>query len=140
MDVCVGMDTNPDLHRLGQRLVGRWTSEATPPMVPGTTITGSSEFEWLDGERFLIYRTHYDHPQFPDAIAILGGAEELRMHYFDARGVQRLFELTVTDEGWTILMRRESAVGSYASGDAPFPSPGEPPLAMRLPQRVNEER
>ena len=41
-------------------------------MVPGTVITGWGRFEWLDGEEFLIFRFHYDHAEFPDAISIFG--------------------------------------------------------------------
>ncbi len=109
-----------ELQELGGRLVGHWTTEATHPQVPGTVITGWGRFEWLDGEEFLIFRFHYDHPEFPDAISILGDTDGLRMHYFDARGVHRLFELTVTDDGWTVAMDRHSPAGSFASDDAPF--------------------
>jgi hypothetical protein len=111
---------NTDLQSLGRRLVGRWTTEATHPAVPGTVISGSSQVEWLEGERFLIYRTQNDHPDFPDAISIIGDTDGLHMHYFDSRGVNRLFELTVADDGWAIAMGRDSDAGSFASSDAPF--------------------
>ena len=103
---------NTDLQSLGRRLVGRWTTEATHPAVPGTVIAGSGDVEWFEGERFLIYRTHYDHPDFPDAISIIGDTGGLHMHYFDTRDVYRLFELTVAAEGWAIAM------GLH--GDPPF--------------------
>ena len=77
------MDT--ELQTLGRRLVGEWTTQATHPEMPGTVIEGSSQFEWLAGNQFLIIHTHYDHPEFPDAIAIVGDTDGLRMHYFDAR-------------------------------------------------------
>jgi hypothetical protein len=107
---------NTDLQNLGRRLVGRWATEATHPAVPGTVIAGSSQVEWLEGERFLIYRTHYDHPDFPDALSIIGDTGGLRMHYFDIRGVYRLFELTVAADGWAIAM------GLH----------GDPPFAQRM--------
>ena len=47
------MDTR--LQDLGRRLAGRWTTEATHPALPGAAIAGTSECEWLAGERFLIY-------------------------------------------------------------------------------------
>jgi hypothetical protein len=109
-----------DLQRLGRRLVGRWTTEATHPRLPGTVVRGSSEIEWLDGERFLIYRSSYDHPDIPDAISIIGDTDGLRMHYFDSRGVHRNLEVTVRDEGWEIAMSRHAPAGSFASPDAPF--------------------
>jgi hypothetical protein len=80
---------NTDLQKLGPRLVGQWTTEATHPARPGTVILGSSQVEWLEGERFLIYRTYYDHPDFPDAISIIGNTDGFQMHYFDTRGQLR---------------------------------------------------
>jgi hypothetical protein len=111
---------NADLQSLGRRLVGRWTTEATHPVVPGTVVAGSGEVEWLEGERFLIIRSRSDHPDFPDAISILGDTDGLHMHYFDSRGVHRIYELTVTEDGWETAMDRHSSAGSFASGDAPF--------------------
>src|SRR5437763_12614707 len=111
---------NADLPSLGRRLVGEWTTEATHPAVPGTIIPGASHFEWLEGEQFLIFRTHYDHADFPDAISIIGDTDGLRMNYYDSRGVYRLYEATVAADGWAILMDRRSPAGSFASSDAPF--------------------
>ena len=111
---------NADLQDLGRRLVGRWTTEATHRGLPGAIIRGSSEIEWLEGERFLIYRSSYDHPDIPDSISIIGDTDGLRMHYFDTRGVHRIFKLTVTGEGWEMTMDRHSSAGSFASPDAPF--------------------
>src|SRR5438132_14072183 len=111
---------NAELQTLGRRLVGRWTTEATHPGLPGAVIRGSSEIEWLDGERFVIYRSSYDHPEIPDSISIIGDTDGLRMHYFDSRGVHRILDVTVTDEGWEMAMDRHSSAGPLASPDAPF--------------------
>lgn len=111
---------NADLQSLGRRLVGRWTTEATHPDLPGAVIPGSSDVEWLDGERFLIFRSHSDHPDIPDAISIIGDTDGLQMHYYDTRGVHRIYRLTVTDIGWEIAMDRHAPAGSFASGDATF--------------------
>ena len=111
---------NADLQDMGRRLVGRWTTEATHRGLPGAIIRGSSEIEWLEGERFLIYRSSYDHPDIPDSISIIGDTDGLRMHYFDARGVHRIFKVTVTGEEWEMTMDRHSSAGSFASPDAPF--------------------
>ena len=106
---------NADLQDLGRRLVGRWTTEATHPGLPGAIVRGSSEIEWLEGERFLIYRSSYDHPAIPDSISIIGDTDGLRMHYFDTRGVHRIFKVTVTSEGWEMAMDRHSSAGSFES-------------------------
>ncbi len=76
------------------------------------------EVEWLEGARFLIHRARNDHPDFPDSISIVGyvdrdrvdnpsggepnSAENLCMHYFDSRGVFRVYDLSVDDEAWRI--------------------------------------
>ena len=109
-----------DLQSLGQRLVGRWTTDATHPRLPGTVIDGSTEIEWLEGERFLIYRTRYDHPDIPDGISIIGDTDGLHMHYFDTRGVHRIYDVKVTDDGWEIAMDRDSPASSFASPDERF--------------------
>jgi len=109
-----------DLQTLGRRLVGRWTTEATHPAFPGTVVSGSSEVEWLEGEKFLIIRSRVDHPDFPDAISIIGDTDGLRMHYFDSRGVHRLYDVTIGDDGWAMKMDRRSPARSFASSSAPF--------------------
>ena len=91
-----------ELERLGRRLLGAWTTEATHPEVPGTIVSGTADVEWLEGERFLIFRSRNDHPDFPDSISILGDTDGLHWHYFDSRGVHRIYELRVTDEAWEL--------------------------------------
>jgi hypothetical protein len=112
------MTTNPELDRLG-RLVGGWTTEATHPAMPGVVVHGTVDFEWLEGERFLIHRARTDHPDFPDSISIIGFTDEDRvdpgahepaaangsrvtMHYFDSRGVFRVYDMSIDDDEWRI--------------------------------------
>jgi hypothetical protein len=89
------------LHDLDQ-LVGDWTLEATHPAFPGLVVPGRSSFEWLDGERFLIQRSTVDHPDFPNSISVIGAMsdeddERLSMHYYDSRGVHRVYSLEMSD-------------------------------------------
>ena len=91
-----------DLERLGRRLVGAWTTEATHPEVPGTIVSGAADVQWLEGDRFLIFRAHNDHPDFPDSLSIIGDTDGLQWHYFDSRGVHRIYEMRVTDDGWEV--------------------------------------
>jgi hypothetical protein len=84
-----------------QRLVGRWATEATHPAFPGTVVSGQASFEWLEDQRFLIQRSHYDHPEIPDAIAVTGIIDgKPSMHYFDPRGVHRVFVVDITEDTW----------------------------------------
>jgi hypothetical protein len=89
------------------RLVGEWTLEATHPSFPSTVVTGRMTFEWLEGERFLIQRSHNDHPDFPDSISVIGfSTEDLTAHYFDSRGVFRIYRVAMEDD--TLRMWRDA--------------------------------
>jgi hypothetical protein len=91
---------DPELHGW-ERFVGRWVTQATHPLLPGTTVRGQATFEWLDGRRFLTLRWHYDHPEIPDAIAIIGVTDgQLSMHYFDYRGVYRVYAVSLEEDQW----------------------------------------
>src|SRR5262245_31237921 len=84
-----------------QRLVGRWAIEATHPGLPDTVVSGQSTFEWLEDQRFLIQRSHYDHPDLPDAVAVMGIIDGKPMlHYFDPRGVHRVFAVDISTDAW----------------------------------------
>jgi hypothetical protein len=84
-----------------QWLVGRWATEATHPALPGTVVSGQATFEWLEDQRFLIQRSHYDHPDIPDAVTVTGIIDgKLSMHYFDPRGVHRVFDVDITADTW----------------------------------------
>ena len=110
------MTPTTPLGRLG-RLVGTWATEATHPALPDVVVHGTAVIEWLEGERFLIHRARTDHPDFPDSISIIGvtdtdrvldnqpnAASEspLTMHYFDSRGVFRVYQASVDDLAWRI--------------------------------------
>jgi hypothetical protein len=79
--------TQPPGFQGSQLLVGRRVTEATHPAFPGTVVKGHARFEWLEDQRFLIQRSHYDHPHIPDAIAVIGIIDgKPSMHYFDPPG------------------------------------------------------
>jgi hypothetical protein len=93
-------------------LVGEWESEATHPHLPDTVVRGRATFEWLEGGFFLIWRSHNDHPDFPDGIAILGCGDpegagtssdwegDCQLHAFDSRGVYRVCGLDAEKGVW----------------------------------------
>jgi len=103
-----------------KQLVGSWALEATHPALPGSVVRGTAEVTWLEGERFLIHRARMDHPDFPDLISIIGFIEadrvaapgnttaevaaesRLCMHYFDSRGVFRVFGVSIDDAVWRL--------------------------------------
>jgi len=67
-------------------------------------------FEWLTDRRFLIQRWEVDHPAAPDGIAVIGldADDRLLQHYFDSRGVARIYEMTFDGETWTLERRGEA--------------------------------
>jgi hypothetical protein len=82
-------------------LVGGWTTEGAHRALPAAVIRGRATFEWLDGRRFLIWRSHYEHPEIPDAVAITGVLDgRLSMQYFDSRGVHRLYSVEMSPGTW----------------------------------------
>lgn len=83
-------------------LVGEWTTEMTHPMSPGLVVRGEVAFEWLNGESFLVMRSRTDHDLFPDSVSIIGETDGLQMHYFDDRGVHRVYEMGMTAAGWEL--------------------------------------
>jgi hypothetical protein len=91
-------------------LIGDWDMEAVfPSTLPaaGIALEGAARttFEYLPGGRFLIQRWEVPHPAAPDGIAIIGWDAErgsLVQHYFDSRGVARLYEMTFGDGVWTL--------------------------------------
>jgi hypothetical protein len=121
-----------------ERLVGTWATEATHPASPGLVVRGTVDVEWLEGERFLIHRARTDHPDFPDSISIIGltgqdrvddatgsdprpaGKPELEMHYYDSRGVFRVYEVGIDLESWRIWRDApgfsQRATGRFADG------------------------
>jgi hypothetical protein len=77
-------------------LIGDWSTEAIHPAFGDTVVPGRVRFEWLSGERFLIQHVESEHPDFPDAIWVIGvmeGDEDPSVQYFDSRGVHRVYRI-----------------------------------------------
>ena len=84
-------------------LIGRWLVEGEIPIDPPLKITGESTIERLGA--FIVQRSVGKPAEVPDTISIIGGAPEGEpqpMHYFDSRGVKRLFMTTVDGSTWRI--------------------------------------
>jgi hypothetical protein len=93
-------DTQPELHGW-QRLVGTWATEPNHPAFHGTGVSGQATFECLEDQRFLIQRSHYDHPEIRDAIVVTGIIDgKPSRHYFDPIGMHRVFAVDITADTW----------------------------------------
>ena len=99
------------LSRLDE-LLGEWEMEALfaagyfgPDSPPVAGRGGRTTFEWLDGEFFLIQRFTVDNPAAPSGIAIIGpgeAAETFFQHYYDSRGVARIYQMSLNDGVWKL--------------------------------------
>lgn len=109
----------PELEPLNA-LVGEWTTEATHPALPDTVVPGRITVEWLEGGRFLVHRAATEHPDFPDGISIIGATDEdedsLTMHYFDSRGVFRVYRVSIRDDVWRIWREAPGFSQRFAGG------------------------
>jgi hypothetical protein len=97
------------LQRL-EPFVGEWSVEASFPGAPQTGLAGTTVFEWMLGGQFLLQRSEVPNPDVPDGLLIIAfdpGTESYTQHYFDSRGVVRLYAMTFSDGVWTLL--RDSA-------------------------------
>src|SRR5690625_5214447 len=99
------------------RLAGTWTftmrhSAMTEP------VTGMQVYRWVLDGTFLQQDWTYEHPDFPDAIAML---DEHHLHHFDVRGITRVFDLTLDEAGWWMIRRDDDfwqrATGRFIDDD-----------------------
>jgi hypothetical protein len=90
--------------------IGEWSMVADFPNAPTTDLRGRTVFEWMAGGHFLVQRWEVPHPAAPDGLAIIGfdpDRETYRQHYFDSRGVARVYEMTFDGVLWRLW--RETA-------------------------------
>jgi hypothetical protein len=86
--------------------LGEWTVRPTPPAEWGVedpdTLTGRVTFEWaLDGA-YLVQRSQAPDP-IPDSTSFVAvEGDGYRQHYFDSRGVTRLYRMSLHDGVWTL--------------------------------------
>jgi hypothetical protein len=85
--------------------VGEWSMAASLAPNPADAPRARTTFEWLPGRRFLIQRWEVEHPDAPDGMAIIGWDADkatLLQHYFDSRGIARVYEMSLADKVWTL--------------------------------------
>jgi hypothetical protein len=85
--------------------IGSWRLGATPPGGPPWPGEGRVTFEWLEGASFLIQRWSVEMPEAPDGIALIGSLDDsgrFRQHYFDSRGVHRIYEMSFQEGVWKL--------------------------------------
>jgi len=99
------MPTNDEALAALDRFVGEWTMGSSLAPAGEDAPRAVTSFEWLTGRRFLVQRWEIDVPDAPDGIAVIGFDTEdgpLVQHYFDSRGVARVYTMTFTNGRWTL--------------------------------------
>jgi hypothetical protein len=97
-----------DLERLAPFL-GEWSLEARFPGAPPSDLRGRVVFEEILGGPFLAERSEVPHPDAPDGFKIVApdpGGDAYTQHYFDSRGVVRLYAMTFADGAWMLLREK----------------------------------
>jgi hypothetical protein len=96
---------NPGIERLAV-FVGEWSLVADFKDVPPADLGARVVFEWMSGERFLVQRWEIPITEAPDGIAIIGADPESEgnylQHYFDSRGVARIYRMSFSDGVWKL--------------------------------------
>ena len=101
----MGTEDRPAALERLEVFIGTWQLEASFPQDAESDDDAFAVFEWaLDG-RFLIQRTKAPDPA-PDSLAIVALNADGRtytQHYFDSRGVVRVYSMTFHDGVWKLL-------------------------------------
>ncbi|MGH9277905.1 MAG: hypothetical protein ACRD12_07335 [Acidimicrobiales bacterium] len=87
--------------------VGEWSMAAGFENMPTPVdVDARVTFEWLTGDHFLVERWTVPIPEAPDGIALIGLDPSddggYLQHYFDSRGVARVYKMTVQDKVWRL--------------------------------------
>ena len=93
-----------ELERL-EALIGEWSIEVSLPGAPPGDIGARASFEWMAGKQFVVQRWEVPVPEAPDGLAILGfnkARDRFLQHYFDSRGVARVYEMSFGDGTWKL--------------------------------------
>jgi hypothetical protein len=79
--------------------VGEWIEQVEVPGAP----PGRTSFEWDLKGTFLVQRAISPLPEYPDGLMIISLAPDgYLQHYFDSRGVVRLYRMSLENRTWTL--------------------------------------
>jgi hypothetical protein len=89
-------------------LIGTWRMDVEFPdgrQGPPRDVGARTVFEYGPESAFLVQRWHVPFPQAPDGLAIItadGDGPGFLQHYFDSRGVVRVYVMTFAERTWTL--------------------------------------
>ena len=82
-----------------ERLLGTWETTMNHSAMP-EGVTGRQTYETVLSGAFVLQQWRSDHPDVPDAMALLS---DDHYYYFDVRGIVRIFDLEFDDAGWSMI-------------------------------------
>jgi hypothetical protein len=86
-----------------ERLIGRWRVEVVAPWAPDGGPEATATFAWVLGGAFVLQTSEVDHPDAPNGLCVLAPVGEgFTQHYFDSRGVVRIYQMTLDDRTWVL--------------------------------------
>jgi len=86
-------------------LIGEWSMTMVMPGVELPDIAARVTFEWMGDKAFVLERWTVPIPEAPDGLAVIGwdeGRGTYLQHYFDERGVARVYEMGFDGRTWTL--------------------------------------
>jgi hypothetical protein len=82
-------------------LIGAWNITMRH-VAMAQPVTGQQRYERVLDQAFVMLHWTFDHADFPDALALL---DDRTFHYFDVRGVTRIFDFEIGSRGWAMTRR-----------------------------------
>jgi hypothetical protein len=86
-------------------LIGDWSLEAAFSFPVPDDVEARTTFTWDLDRRFIVQRSSVSIPEAPDGLMVIAPAAEgtgYTQHYFDSRGVVRLYDMTFENGIWTL--------------------------------------
>ena len=124
-DISERLSAEQALRKL-EPLIGEWSMEATSASGEPWPGGGRMVFEWHDSGAHLVQRGTVDHPEAPNNISIIGcdAANETYVQlYSDARGVCRIYEMSIDDKEWKLWRNGEPFsqrfIGTFSAATDP---------------------
>jgi hypothetical protein len=90
-------------------LIGQWSMAIVMPGQerpdPLPDLGARVKFEWMGDKAFVLERWTVPIPEAPDGVALIGwdeGRGGFLQHYFDERGVARVYEMSLAGRLWKL--------------------------------------
>jgi hypothetical protein len=84
-------------------LIGEWELEASFQFPVPDGVSARTTFEWALDRKFILQRATISLPEAPDGLMVIAkDGDGYTQHYFDSRGVVRLYAMQLTNRVWTL--------------------------------------